>query len=181
MTRDEALKLLKDKMKNANLVKHCLAAEACMRELARRFQADEDLWGLAGLLHDIDYEETIADPARHGVVGAELLEKMGLSPEAVHAIKVHSGHAPAQTQIDWALYATDPLTGLIVASALMHPSKNLNSLDLEFLIRRYKEKRFAAGANREQIASSSNLGLDLGDFIALCLKGMQGVADQLGL
>jgi putative nucleotidyltransferase with HDIG domain len=181
MTRDEGLNLLNEKMKNANLIKHCLAAEACMKELARRLNADEALWGLAGLLHDIDYEETNADPARHGLVGAEILEKIGLPADAVHAIRVHSGHAPAQSPIDWALYATDPLTGLIVASALMHPAKKLNSLDLEFVIRRYKEKRFAAGANREQIASSANLGLELNDFIALCLKGMQGVSDQLGL
>jgi hypothetical protein len=181
MTREETLKLLNEKMKNANLIKHCLAAESCMKELARRFGADEELWGLAGLLHDIDYEETNADPARHGLVGAEIAEKLGVPPDIVHAIRVHSGHAAAQSPIDWALYATDPLTGLIVASTLMHPTKKINSLDLDFVLRRYKEKRFAAGANREQIASCANLGLELNEFIALCLKGMQKVSDQLGL
>jgi len=99
----------------------------------------------------------------------------------VRAVKVHSGHLPPLSKLDWALFATDPLTGLIVASALMHPEKKLSALDVDFIVRRFKEKRFAAGANREQIAACKNLGLQLEEFMQICLEGMQGVAQDLGL
>lgn len=181
MNRKEGLVLLNEKLKNKNLYKHSLATEACLRHLARHFGEDEEIWGLAGLLHDIDYEETVSEPARHGLIGAELLEKKGLPQEIVYAIKVHAGHFPPKSSLDWALFATDPLTGLIVASALMHPEKRLKALDTDFVLRRYKEKRFAAGANRDQIASCKNLGLKLEDFISICLKGMQEISEKLGL
>jgi putative nucleotidyltransferase with HDIG domain len=181
MTRENAQKLLSERLKNKNLFKHCLATEACLGVLAQRLGENEDIWSLAGLLHDIDYEETNADPARHGLVGAELLEKLGLDAQLIRAVRVHSGHLPPTSRLDWALFATDPLTGLIVASALMHPDKKLSALDVEFVLRRFKEKRFAAGAHREQIATCKNLGLELEDFIKICLEGMQGIADDLGL
>lgn len=181
MTKEEAIKLLGERLKNTNLFKHCLATEACLRELAKKFGEDEEIWALAGLLHDIDYEETNADPTRHGLVGADFLTTMSLPPEIIQAVKVHSGHLPAVSKLDWALFAADPLTGLIVASALMHPDKRLKSLDADFILRRFKEKRFAAGANREQINASKNLGLELNEFIGICLKGMQDIADKLGL
>ncbi len=181
MDRNDALNLLSERLKNKNLVKHCLAAEACLRELARHFGEDEEIWGIAGLLHDIDYEETLNDPTRHGLIGGEILEKKGVKPEIIYAIKVHAGHLTPKSRLDWALFATDPLTGLIVASALMHPDKRLNSLDTDFVLRRFKEKRFAAGANREQIIACKNLGLELEDFIKICLKGMQSISNELGL
>ena len=152
-----------------------------MRELAKNFGADNETWGLTGLLHDIDYEETNADPARHGLVGADILDKLGLDKQIINAVKVHAGHLPPSSNLDWALFCADPLTGLIVASALMHPDKKLKSLDTDFIARRFKEKRFAAGANREQIAACKNLGLDLNGFIEICLKGMQNISDQLSL
>lgn len=181
MTKEEALKLLNERLKNINLYKHCLATEACLRELAKKFGEDEETWALAGLLHDIDYEETNADPSRHGLVGANFLVGMGLAPEIIQAIKVHSGHLPAESNLDWALFAADPVTGLIVASTLMHPDKKLNSISPDFVLRRFKEKRFAAGANRDQISASKNLGLELNEFIEICLKGMQNISDKLGL
>ena len=181
MNRQEALTLLSEKLKNKNLFKHCLAVEACLRSLAQRLGEQEEIWALAGLLHDVDYEETGADPARHGLEGAQLLEKMGLSEQLIRAVKVHSGHLPPQSKLDWALFATDPLTGLIVASALMHPEKKLSALDVDFVVRRFKEKRFAAGANREQIGACKNLGLELEEFIHICLEGMKSVAQDLGL
>lgn len=181
MTRQEAVELLSEKLKNKNLYKHCLAAEACLRKLAKRLGEDEEIWGLAGLLHDVDYEITDGDPARHGLEGAALLAELGMDEQLVHAVKVHSGHLPASTMLDWALFAADPLTGLIVASALMHPEKKLSALDVDFVLRRFKEKRFAAGANREQIAAAKNLGLELNEFIEICLTGMQEIAGDLGL
>jgi putative nucleotidyltransferase with HDIG domain len=181
LNRDEALKMLSEKLKNRNLFKHCLATEACLKELARHFGENEDVWGITGLLHDIDYEETAADPARHGIIGANYLESKGVRSEIVYAVKVHAGHQPARSKLDWALFATDPLTGLIVASALMHPDKKLASLDIEFIVRRFKEKRFAAGANRDQINACANLNLELEPFIGIALRGMQGIAGDLGL
>ncbi len=181
MDRNTALNLISERLKNKNLVKHCLAAEACLRELARHFGEDEETWALAGLLHDIDYEETLDDPARHGINGGELLEKEGVASDIVYAIKVHAGHLAPKSRLDWALFATDPLTGLIVAAALMHPDKKLNSLDTDFVLRRFKEKRFAAGANREQILACKNLGLELEQFIEICLKGMKSISNDLGL
>lgn len=181
MNRNDALDLISQKLKNKNLIKHCLAAEACLKELARHFGENEDYWGLAGLLHDIDYEETLNDPSRHGILGGEFLGKQGVAPEIVYAIKAHAGHLAPKSRLDWALFATDPLTGLIVASTLMHPDKKLASLDTDFVMRRFKEKRFAAGANREQILTCKNLGFELEQFIEICLRGMKSISNDLNL
>jgi putative nucleotidyltransferase with HDIG domain len=181
MTRDYAIKILRGKLKNNNLFKHCLATEACLKELAVHFGDDPSSWALAGLLHDIDYEETNAQPMKHGLVGAEYLKTLGIQDDILQAVRVHAGHEQPRSQLDWALFAADPLTGLIVAAALMHPDKSLKALDTEFIMRRFKEKRFAAGANREQIQMCSKIELELEDFITICLHGMQQISDELGL
>lgn len=181
MTRDYGIRILREKLKNSNLFKHCLATESCLAGLATKFGEDVEKWALAGLLHDIDYEETKDEPLKHGIVGAEYLESLGLEEDIIHAIKVHVGHLMPESKLDWALFATDPLTGLIVASALMHPDKSLKSLDTDFVLRRFKEKRFAAGANRDQIETCHNLGLELSDFVEVCLHSMQKISDDLGL
>ena len=181
LSRDDALKLVKQHVSNRNLIKHMIAVEAVMRVLARHFKQDEEVWGLAGLLHDLDYAETVDDFERHGFRTAEILSDKGLPEEILSAIRSHPGHLPRETLIEKALYAVDPLTGLIVAAALMHPEKKLAALDVDFVLRRFKEKRFAAGADRDQIRSSSEFGLELEEFLDLGLKGMCQVADELGL
>ncbi len=181
MDREEALKLVKSRLTNKNLVKHSLAVEACMNELAKHFGEEGEKWGLAGLLHDLDYEETVDDFARHGFVTTEILEPLGVDPEILYAIKAHPQHVPAKSHMDTCLVAVDPATGLIIASALMHPSKNLTQVDMKFLLKRFKEKRFAAGANREQILFCQNVDLDKEQFLQICLEAMQKIADQLGL
>ncbi|MDH4211473.1 MAG: HDIG domain-containing protein [candidate division WOR-3 bacterium] len=181
MMRKEAYELLVQRLKNKNLFKHCLAVEACLRKLAQRFGEDEESWGIAGLLHDIDYEETEGDPARHGLEGAMFLQSLGIDEVIVRAVKAHSGHLGPSSKLDWALFSADPLTGLIVAGALMHPEKKLSALDVDFVLRRFKEKRFAAGANREQITACKNVGLELEQFVQICLESMQGIAEDLGL
>ncbi len=186
LSRDDALKLVKQHVSNRNLVKHMIAVEAVMRVLARHFKQDEEVWSLAGLLHDLDYAETVDDFERHGFRTAEILSDKGLPEEILSAIRSHPGHLPRETLpretlIEKALYAVDPLTGLIVAAALMHPEKKLAALDVDFVLRRFKEKRFAAGADRDQIRSSSEFGLELEEFLGLGLKGMSQVADELGL
>ncbi|GAB6159364.1 HDIG domain-containing protein [Desulfotomaculum varum] len=183
MQREEALQILKQNLKNKNLLNHCLAVEAVMQRLARHFGEDQENWALAGLLHDIDYDETKDDPARHSLVGAQMLEELGLPAEVVYAVKVHNERhgLPRNSLMDKALYAADPTTGLIVAGALIKPEKKLAAIDVAFLINRMHEKSFARGANREQIRSCSELGLTLEEFLGLSLAAMQDIADQLGL
>ncbi|MFH1501909.1 MAG: HDIG domain-containing metalloprotein [Candidatus Eisenbacteria bacterium] len=181
MTRDECLALVKDNCGNKNLLKHMLATEAVMTALARKLGEDEDAWGAAGLVHDLDYDETADTPEVHGLRSAEMLCEKGFSDDIVHAVKAHNAHVPRESSMDRALYASDPVTGLIVAAALMHPTRKLSGLDVEFIVRRFGEKRFAAGADRDQIAASSELGLELDEFLGLALSAMQGISDELGL
>jgi hypothetical protein len=183
VTRDEAYTLLTRHLKTRNLVKHSLAVEAVMRGLARHFGQDEDIWGLAGLLHDIDYDWTKDEPARHSMEGADLLAREGLPEEIVYAVRAHNeAHGlPRRSLLDKALYASDPLTGLIVAGALIKPEKKLSAIDVPFLLNRFHEKSFARGANREQIKSCSEMGLSLEEFMEIGLKSMQGIAGEMGL
>lgn len=181
MNRSEALDLVKSRVENKNLVKHMLSCEACMIALAKHFNESEDEWGLAGLLHDLDYPETVNDPAKHGFITMELLKEHSLKENILNAILAHPGHIKRETLIQKSLYAIDPLTGLIVASVLMHPEKKIKYADTEFIMRRYKEKRFAAGANREQIASIEETGVKLEDFVGICIEAMKTISEDLGL
>ena len=181
ITRDEALEMVESHLSKKNLVKHVLAVEAIMRELAPRYGGDPEVWGMAGLLHDLDYESTFEEPDRHGCVTMDLLEGVDIPEDVRHAILAHCEKAPRDNDMDRAIYAADPVTGLIVASALMHPSKSLAATDAEFVGKRFKEKRFAAGANREAIARCSELGLELHEFLEISLDAMRSVSGELGL
>ena len=184
MEREKALKLLKEKIKTKNLRKHVLAAEAVMRELADYFNEDKEKWGLAGLLHDIDYEKTKDEPEKHSILGAKMLKEKGLEEDIVHAIKAQNKmhNIELKTKIDKALFVSDPITGLIVAATLVLPSKKINDLQVENVLNRFKEKSFAKGADREVIAKSDKLlGLSLKDFISIALKAMKKINKELGL
>jgi len=181
MTRNEALSLVTEKVKTKNLQNHMLATEACMRALAARLGGDGDRWALAGLLHDLDYDETVNDFARHGYGTCEFLKDKDVSPDVLSAIMAHTGHVPVQSQMDLALYAVDPLTGFLVAAALMHPTKKLENVNVAFVLKRFKEKRFAAGADRNQMRKCEELGLQLEEFVDICLRAMQNISDELGL
>ncbi|MDH7478977.1 MAG: HDIG domain-containing protein [Syntrophomonadaceae bacterium] len=181
-TREQALAVLQETITTENLIKHMLAAEAVMRHLARHFGEDEDLWGLVGLLHDVDYDLTKDDPEHHALLGSRLLAERGFPASVVEGVR---NHCPAlehrERRIDQALFATDPVTGLITAGALIKPEKSLFAIDVPFLVKRMKEKGFARGANREQIRSCEQMGLPLEVFLAISLEAMQGIADELGL
>jgi putative nucleotidyltransferase with HDIG domain len=181
MTREQGWALVQEQVSNKNLRNHMLAAEAVMRRLAGHFKEDEEIWGLAGLVHDLDYDQTVNDFPKHGIISAEMLEARGVPEAVIHAVKSHPGHFPRTSLLDHALYAVDPVTGLIVAATLMHPEKKLKSIDADFIIRRFGEKRFAAGANREQIKTCETFGLPLRDFVALSLEAMQGIDAEIGL
>jgi hypothetical protein len=184
MSRQEALNLLKEKVKNQNLIKHSLALEAIMRALGKHFGEDEEKWGLTGLLHDIDYEETKDDPSQHSLIGAKFLENLGLDKEICQAIKVHNeahGILP-QKLMEKVLYAADPLSGLIVAATLVLPSKKLADLEVDSLMNRFKERAFAKGANREIIKKCGEyLDLNLEDFLRMGLEAMRNISIDLGL
>ena len=181
LSRDVAYDLVLTRIGRNNLFKHILSVEAGMRRVAEHFHQDADYWGLIGLVHDLDYNETKNDPARHTFVTEELLKPYEVPEEMIYAIRAHPGHVPCRSPLDWALYSVDPTTGFIVACALMHPEKKLAVLDGEFMMRRFKEKRFAAGAGREDIAACSRLGLELEPFLLLVLDGMMTIKDELGL
>ncbi len=184
MNRDQALTLVRERVKNDNLVNHMLAAEAIMGALARRLGGDEDRWRLAGLLHDLDVEQTVDDMPAHGATTVAWLRDAGLDDEEVlHAIMAHNAEngSTVDTAMDRAMYASDCLTGLVTAAALIRPEKRLALVELKSLKKRFKEPSFAKGARREDILTCDQLGLDLEEFLGIGLEAMKEVADDLGL
>jgi putative nucleotidyltransferase with HDIG domain len=183
MKREDALNSIETNVENKNLIKHMLATEAIMRALARHFGENEDEWGLTGLLHDIDVELTGGDMGTHSKLGADLAREMGADEDMVHAILCHNeAHGVSrETRLDKALFCADPITGLITAAALVRPDNKLAGVEVRSIKKRFKEKSFAAGAKREQIATCSELGLELDEFIALSLEAMKSVAEDPGL
>jgi len=183
ISRDEAYALVTERIPQRNLVSHCVATEIIMGALARHLglsEADAERWELAGLLHDLDYAETADDFERHGIVTAEELAGQ-VDDEMLHAILAHAGKAPRETQMDHALWCADPTTGFIVAAALVRPDKDLAGVEVRSLKKRWKEKAFARGANRDQMAGHEALGLDREEFLGLALSAMQEHAAELGL
>ncbi|MEK7448784.1 MAG: HDIG domain-containing metalloprotein [Planctomycetota bacterium] len=181
MNRTEAFALMESKITNLNLRKHVLAVEAVMKRLARELHQDEEQWGLAGLLHDLDYEETKNTPDRHGLTTVELLKDKNVPAEVLNAIKAHTDKKPRETLMEKAIYCADPVTGFLVACALIRPAKKLADVDAEFAKNRMKEKRFAAGASREAMQSCRELNLDLDRFFLISLEAMNSISQELGL
>lgn len=185
MERERALEELKARVSNKNIIKHSLAVEAIMRELAVYLKDDAEAWGLAGLLHDIDYERTANDLAMHGVLGAEILENLEVSPEIVYAVKAHNDYhgtgIERKRKLDKALFCADPVSGLITAGALILPSRRLADVTPEFILKKMDEKSFARGANRDNIRKCGEIGLSLEKFIELSLEAMKKISDELGL
>ncbi len=186
MSRERALELLREHIDQENLVKHCLASEAIMRKLAGKLGEDEDLWGMIGLLHDIDFEQTKDTPERHTLVGTEILEEAGFSEEFTRAVRSHNEMVEGwerEMPVDFALTAAESVTGLVVAAALVRPEKEkrLDHVKVKSLKKRMKEKAFARAVNRESIRECTNLGLELDEFLTLSLEAMREIQDELGL
>jgi putative nucleotidyltransferase with HDIG domain len=183
MTREEALNSIKANIENKNSIKHMLATEAIMQALAKSLGEDEEEWGLAGLLHDIDMELTEGDMTNHSKLGADLARELGASETITHAILCHndSHGIPRETKLDKALFCTDPLSGLITAAALVRPDKKLAGLEAKSVIKKFKQKGFAARANRQQISQCSEIGIELNKFIEVGLMAMKTIAAELGL
>ena len=187
MTREEALKLLYDHMESPNLRRHCLAVESVMRALAKYHKADEDSWGIAGLLHDADYELTKNDTQQHTKKVIEWLSQFDTGDDVKNAIIAHGwgfveGNPEPKTEMEWSLYTSDELTGFIVAVALTRPTKQLSQVTVISMKKKWKEKSFAAGVDREQVGMcESKLKIPLDTFMEIALKAMQSIAPELGL
>lgn len=185
MEREEAVVLLKQYVKNEKMIAHCLASEAVLRAMAERLNEDADKWGIAGLLHDLDVEVTEGDMKRHGMETARILKEKGLEPDVVEAIMLHNEGAdhqqPRTTTFHYALAAGETITGLITATALVYPDKKVESVKPKSVVKRMKEKAFAASVNRETIMECEKTGLELQEFVELSLAAMRKVAPDIGL
>ncbi len=185
-TREEAWELLNEYTENPNLIKHALAVEAGMRAYARRFGEDEEKWAVVGLIHDFEYERyPEVGPGGHPFKGAEILRDLDWPEELIRGVQAH---APAitgvqpETKMEKAIYAVDELTGLIVAVALVRPSKSIHDVKVRSVKKKWKDKSFAAGVNREDIEEGAEmLGVPLSEHIGMVLESMQGIAAALGL
>jgi putative nucleotidyltransferase with HDIG domain len=183
VSRGAVLELVDAAVANVNLRRHMLATEAVMRALAGRLGHDPDIWGLAGLGHDLDAERTSADFSRHGALAAEELAALGLAEEATHAIAAHNPACgvTAERPIDTAIVAADQVTGLVTAATLVRPDKDLGNVQVKSLRKRFREGAFARGVDRQSIARCEELGIPLDEFLALALAAMQEIAGELGL
>jgi putative nucleotidyltransferase with HDIG domain len=182
-TRAEALAIVREHVKNENLVRHMLAVEAAMRHYARKYSEDEETWGLAGILHDFDWE---IHPSleHHPQDGAPILRERGVPEEIVRAILSHADHTgiPRETRLQKALYACDEITGLITAVALVRPSRSIHDVTVKSIKNKWKDKAFAAGAKRDEIkAASAEFGVELWEHAGNVLAAMQSIAGDLGL
>jgi len=183
LAREEALSLVKENVTRRNIVYHMIAVEALMRGLARHFREDEHLWGLTGLLHDIDYEKIGDSWEKHGVFAEEIL-KDKVSKTVSRAIKAHNfertGVIP-ETRMEKALIACDAISGLLVACALVMPSKKLAEVSVKTIKKKFKDKDFARGANRERILFCEEIGVPKEKFFEIALGGLRNYAAEIGL
>jgi putative nucleotidyltransferase with HDIG domain len=184
ITRDEALQLMKEYLTADNLQKHSLATEVIMRKIAQKRGENEDLWGIAGLLHDLDFEETKDDMPNHTLRTEEILKEKGVSKEIIEAIKGHNAENlgyEREKPIDHALTCAECITGMVVATTLVYPDKKLASVKPKSILKRMKQKEFARSVNREYIRECEKIGIPLEDFAELSLNAMQEISGELGL
>lgn len=184
MDRDQAEILLKKYVRNEKMLYHCYASEAVMRALARKLGRDEEKWGLAGLLHDIDTEITNADPKKHALVAYELLKDEGIDEEILDTIKMHNEEATGmdrETEFQHALAAGETVTGLIYATALVYPDKKIKDVKPKSVTKRMKQSAFAASVSRDNIMECEKIGIPLNEFVEISLNAMKEIAGKIGL
>jgi uncharacterized protein len=184
ITREEAVALMESYLDADSMRKHCLASEAIMRDLAPKFGADSDMWGLTGLLHDIDYNETKDKMDQHTLLTEKILLEHGVDKQIIEAIKTHNAENLGLTRsepIHIALTAAETITGMLVAAALVNPDKKLSSLKVKSVKKRMKAKEFARSVNRDHILLCEQIGIPVDEFIEISLTAMCRIADDLGL
>ncbi|MEW6717068.1 MAG: HD domain-containing protein [Chloroflexota bacterium] len=183
MNRDTALSIVQEHVKNENLIRHMLAVEAAMRYYAKTFNEDEELWGITGLLHDFDWE-IHPDMDRHPQAGASILFERGVPEVIIRAVLSHADHTniPRLSLMEKALFACDEITGLIVAVTLVRPSRSLHDLTAKSVKKKWKDRAFAAGVNREEIErAAEDFGVELWEHVDNVIKAMRKIAPALGL
>jgi hypothetical protein len=182
MNRNEALELLKKYISNENLIKHCIATSAIMREVAKEVGENAEKWELIGILHDIDYEIVEGDMSKHGVVGAEILKKNGIEEEIVEVVRTHNHtlFGNYEKPVEITLQAADSVSGLIIACALVKKGK-ITEVMPKTVKKKFKEKSFAAGCDRNRIREIEKLGIELPRFYEIAIKGLVSVKTELGL
>jgi uncharacterized protein len=184
MTRPEALELLKKYIKNEKLLYHSYASEAILRALAKRLGEDEGRWGLAGLIHDIDVEITNANPKTHSLEAEKILTELQVDPQVIDAVKMHNEEAtglPRNSKFQHALAAGETISGLIYATALVYPDKKITSVKAKSVVKRMKEKAFAATVNRETILECEKIGLSIDEFAEIAVNAMKEIGADIGL
>ena len=184
MKREEAINLLNEYIKNPKMINHCLASEVVLKAMAKRLGRDEEKWGLAGLLHDLDVEMVNANPKIHGLETARILEEKGIDAEIVDAIKMHNEEATGldrTTEFQHALSAGETITGMVIATTLVYPDKKMASVKPKSITKRMKQSAFAASVSRENIMECEKIGIPLSEFAALSLEAMQTISDEIGL
>jgi uncharacterized protein len=184
LPREQALELLKKYIKNERMIAHSIASEAVLRALAVKLGKDVDKWGQAGLLHDIDVELTNADPFIHGPTGARMLAEMGIDGEVVDAIAMHNEIAAGKertTEFHFALAAGETITGLITATTYVYPDRKVASVKPKSVVKRMKEKAFAASVKRENIMECEKLGIGIDEFALIAIGAMSAIAEEIGL
>ncbi len=184
MTRGDAWAILTEHTSSPNLLKHMLAVEAVMRAYARRFGDNEETWALAGLLHDLDYEQHPSQEAGHPFVGATLLRERGLDEAVCRAILSHADYSGVSrvSRMEKTLYAADELAGFVIAVALVRPSRSLSDVDVSSVVKKMKDKAFARGVRREDIVrGAEELGIPLEEHIGVVIQALREIAPQLGL
>ncbi len=185
-TREAAWRLLQEYTQNPQLIKHARAVEAAMRAYARRFGGNEEQWGIVGLLHDFEYDRyPDLGPEGHPFKGTQILRELGWAEDLIRAVQAHApdltGVTP-ETPLEKTIYAVDELTGLIMAVALVRPSKSILDVEVKSVRKKWKDRAFAAGANREDMErGAESLGVPLPEHIGVVLEAMQGIAPALGL
>ena len=184
MTRDEALEELKLRLSNINVLKHSIAVETIMREFATHYNADVDIWGMAGLLHDIDYERTADNPSLHGIVGADILENLDIDEAIVYSVRAHNDYLdiPRKRKMDKVLFLADSISDLIIKCALILPSQKIADVSVEFVIQKMNEKEYAESINRDLIEHyEEELGITHQEFIEITLNAMKRISIEFEL
>jgi len=184
ITRENALELLHRHIKNEKMIFHCLASEAVMRGVARKLGQDEEKWGLAGLLHDLDVEVTNAEPNIHGTQTEVLLKDFDVDEEVLDAIRMHNEYSSGKersTPFQYALAAGETITGLIFATAYVYPDKKLSSVKTKSVVKRMREKAFAASVKRENILECEKIGIPIDQFAEIAIQSMLPIAGEIGL
>jgi len=184
ISREEAARMMEAYLQGEGLRKHCYATEAVMRAMAERLGHDPELWGIIGLLHDLDYEETKDQPSRHGLRTEEIIKSKGVSNEVIDAIKAHNAEAlgiERKTDVEIAITCSECVTGMVVATALVYPDKKISSVKPSSIVKRMKQKEFARSVNRDLIRKCEEVKVPLEEFAELSLKAMAKISDVLGL